>query len=266
MCNLQNIIGMLPDHYSISSTTDLGGGQSSVFIGEYHGQRAAIKIFNFENQANKQRVERELEFLRDASCPNLVTVLGYDEFGIDGNQTFVVAYEYHPGGNIRDLCREGAVREDIISVAECCLRAIEVMWARRIVHRDIKPENIVRAMDGRYVLVDLGLAKHLNLSAVTPSLAAPGTIGYRSPEQLSGNKHLTYKSDLFCLGIVLYELATGRHPYARIETMVGVHRPKSISDLVDNFDSELEGLIFAMLSTAPVRRPSNARDILKNIK
>lgn len=261
----KKIKSQLPEEYEVADLENLGGGQASVYKGKYRGDDAAIKIFNFDNQANQQRVRRELELLSRISCETLVKVLGFSEIKIDGYETFIVAYEYYKGGDLRAKCDGSCEEREICQIGLCVSRAIDELWSKRVVHRDIKPENIVNASTGRYVLVDLGLAQHLDLSTLTPMQFAPGTQGYRAPEQLAGRRSLTYKSDIFSLGVALYELASGKHPYGRMETMVGVYQPRSISHFRKSFNSDLNNILISMLATSPSRRPRNLTESLTSL-
>jgi serine/threonine protein kinase len=248
---LQAIQASLPAEYSILEPIDRGG-QGTVFRGHYAATPVAIKVFRPD--ADLRRIERELQLLTQLDCPHLVKIVAHHHITLHGQSTTVVAYELLGAGDLRTI-EHPADLETICDVGEQISIAIDLLWKSRIVHRDIKPANIVRANDGRFVLVDFGLARHLDLSSITAPFAAPGTPGYMSPEQAMGRKHLTVHSDIFSLGITLYELATRQHPFRRQQHLIGKQAPRDIALLRPDLPHTLAHLITRMLSPSPADRP-----------
>ena len=142
--------------------------------------------------------------------------------------------------------------------------ALAAAHANRIVHRDLKPENmIVRKADDSIKIVDFGLARHITFGQESSrSLPAGGTIDYFSPEQVAGQKP-TDASDIFAVGTILYELATGQHPFPGETPLdrlysIGTHQPEPASSVQAGIPKEIDSLLAAMLSKQPVDRPSAA--------
>jgi serine/threonine protein kinase len=202
----------LPDGWTVDRPLK-EGGQGAVVQGAVAGVPCAIKVFH--QDAERERLNREVGFLKQCQCPNVVKVVDTCEIQTDDGGCFVVAYELHGGGDLRDLVTRADVIEeaDLVTIGHHIGLAIDCLWGKRIVHRDIKPDNIVKSRRGEYVLVDIGFARHLDLPTLTAPGGSPGTRGYRSPEQHLGRKRLTSHSDIFSLSVTLYELAAKRHPW-----------------------------------------------------
>lgn len=103
-----------------------------------------------------------------------------------------------------------------------------------------------------FILIDLGIAKHHDLSTITKTGMAVGTPVYMSPEQLAARKNITLKSDLFSLGIVLYEAYTGQHPYGFEYTMIGRINPTPIKSARLNYDNKIANIINYLLKTRSI--------------
>ena len=156
-------------------------------------------------------------------------------------------------------------KRTIVGIGLNVATAVERLWAKRIVHRDIKPANIVKAATDRFVLVDVGLARHLDRSALTAPGAAPCTPGYASPEQALGRRNLTINSDVFSLGVTLYEIGTGIHPFNRAQNLVGVISPRPIQLIRRDLDGPLAALISQMMAVSPAARPSAIRSRFEQV-
>jgi serine/threonine protein kinase len=249
----------LPPGYTIDGYLDRGG-QGSVYSGTLAGENVAVKVF--ELGADRRRIDRELDLLQKMDCPYLVTVRGTADVLISGTQFSIVAYELLPGGDLRQFVQPSSPNLDwaaIVRIGKQVSTAITALWRERIVHRDIKPANIVRADDDRFVLVDVGLARHIDRSALTAIGVAPGTSGYMSPEQARGRKNLTIQSDVFSLGITLYEIAAKRHPFNRTQYLIGNIAPQPLNQSRADLPDNLARLIHQMLSPVPHQRPHDIR-------
>jgi len=156
------------------------------------------------------RFRREARHAASIQHPNVATV--YD-FGEDGDDRYIVM-ELVRGDTLKDLVRRrGALSEDeALTMAERVARGLEAAHARRLVHRDLKPHNVLVGGDGQPRIVDFGIAKASDGTALTGAAAVLGTAHYFSPEQASG-KSADHRSDLYSLGVVLFELLTGRLPF-----------------------------------------------------
>lgn len=246
----------LPLHMTLAAPLG-AGGQGTVFRGTCNGQEAAIKAFTASTDA--RRIDRECQLLSTLSCPYVVRILEHRSVTVGTDDIRIVVYEYHDGGDLSALTRLGSAaltEADLVAIGSQVGTGIATLWTNRIVHRDIKPANIVRATDGRYLLVDVGFARHLDLSDITAAGGAPGTRGYRSPEQARGRRALTINSDVYSLGVTLYVLATKRHPFMGRDLMAPetlALRPLTAAGLSSGFVR----LVGQMLAFAPASRPSD---------
>jgi len=254
---LAPIRAALPADYCVDDHIN-SGGQGSVFRGKVHGTPAAIKVYSATS--DPRRIERELTALRSIDCPHLVKVLDTTAIEIGGTRHEVIAYELLEGHDLNAHLIAGR-RLDAAALGRLGAEvgtAIEHLWVKRIVHRDVKPANIMETAR-RNVLVDVGLARHLDRSALTMVGAVAGTPGYMSPEQAGGRRNLTNRSDVFSFGLTLYELATGVHPFARDQRVVG-HIPFApLGTLRPDLPAGLSTLVDAMLHPIAHRRPDDLR-------
>jgi serine/threonine-protein kinase len=181
------------------------------------GRRLAIKELlvppNLTGAARDERIERFNREARAAgklSHHNIVTV--YD-FGEDAGRYFI-AMEYLEGGTLRDaLLGRGALpSQEASDIASQVLAALAHAHANSVVHRDVKPDNIHLLPDGLVKLTDFGIARLTEEASLTGDGQVFGTPSYMSPEQIEG-RYVDHRSDLFSLGVVLYEMVAGRKPF-----------------------------------------------------
>ena len=190
------------------------GGMADVYLAEDEelGRRVAIKVLNDRHAADEQFVER---FRREAtnaaglSHPNIVSI--YDRGEAEG--TYYIAMEHIDGRSLKELivARGPAPVPIAIEYARHILSALRFAHERGIVHRDIKPHNVLDDGDGRVKVTDFGIAR-AGASQMTEAGSIVGTAQYLSPEQARGAA-VDARSDLYSLGIVLYELLTGKVPF-----------------------------------------------------
>jgi Tol biopolymer transport system component len=240
----------------------------------------AIKVLHPELAKNPGRLSRFVQEARAASAlnhPNVITV--YD-FG-RANGIAYVAMELVEGGSMRELCANGPLPpRKILSLAPQIAEGLAKAHAAGIIHRDLKPENVMISRDGFVKLVDFGLAKlALPESEETSAMptAAPqtrpgivmGTPAYMSPEQASGQP-LDFRSDQFSLGSILYEMVTGRLPFAGKtgpETLVAIIReePTPIGQLVPTTPAPLSWIIDRCLAKDPEGRFASTLDLARDL-
>ncbi|MCR5263049.1 MAG: PASTA domain-containing protein, partial [Clostridiales bacterium] len=167
--------------------------------------------------------------------------------------------------------RTGALpAKEILSYAEQILKALEQAHSKGIIHRDIKPQNIMLLRSGRIKVTDFGIAKMPNADTITVGDKAIGTVYYISPEQASGQK-IDARSDLYSLGVMMYEMATGQLPFTG-DTPVSVALMQVNDDPVPPRDINprvpvgLEQIILGAMEKAPDRRFQTAEQMLKYVR
>ncbi|MGB5658410.1 MAG: serine/threonine-protein kinase, partial [Thermoanaerobaculia bacterium] len=217
------MIGETLSHYRILDK--LGkGGMGEVFLAEDTTlkRKVALKVLPPELATSQERLERfqrEAESLASLNHPNIVTIHTVEE---DGGVRFLTM-EWVDGQTLAELVGKGGIPlERIFEIATPLADALAVAHSKGVVHRDLKPGNVMVTDDGRVKVLDFGLAKLLEeepdlvatemaTEALTRDGIAMGTIPYMSPEQVQG-KAVDHRSDIFSLGIVLYEMSTGKLP------------------------------------------------------
>src|SRR5437660_5254843 len=187
---------------------------ASVYLAEDQelGRRVAIKLLDERHAQDEQFVERfrrEAESAAGLSHPNVVSI--YDRGEVEG--TYYIAMEYLDGKTLKELIvQRGPTPVRVaIDYTRQILSALDFAHKNGIVHRDIKPHNVVVAPDGRLKVTDFGIARS-GASQMTEAGSIIGTAQYLSPEQARGAP-VDQRSDLYSVGIVLYEMLTGSVPF-----------------------------------------------------
>lgn len=191
------------------------GGQKVVTLAE-HAElgKVVIKKGSIQSFISLERIRREVDFL---SGLDSVYYPKQYFFNIDvKNKTFEIIEEYIEGRTLRDAMVEYNTPEKIFRLIKKITEALHLIWSKRIVHRDLKPENIIIRPDGNICIIDLGIARFLDLDSLTQSISpyGPCTPVYASPEQLANKKDIIdMRTDFFNLGLIALELYLGFHPY-----------------------------------------------------
>src|SRR5690242_4036536 len=190
------------------------GGMANVYLAEDQelGRRVAIKILNDRHAGDEQFIERFRREAKNAaglSHPNIVSI--YDRGEAEGS--YYIAMEYLDGRSLKELIvsRGPAPVGVAVEYARQILSALRFAHRHGIVHRDIKPHNVLVDTDGRVKVTDFGIAR-AGASQMTEAGSIVGTAQYLSPEQARGG-NVDQRSDLYSLGVVLYELLTGNVPF-----------------------------------------------------
>ena len=190
------------------------GGMADVYLAEDEelGRRVAIKILNDKYAPDEQFVERFRREAKNAaglSHPNIVSI--YDRGEAEG--TYYIAMEYLDGRSLKELvvARGPLPIPDAISATRQVLAALRFAHRKGVVHRDIKPHNVMADADGRLKVTDFGIAR-AGVSQMTEAGSIIGTAQYLSPEQARGAP-VDQRSDLYSMGVVLYEMLTGQVPF-----------------------------------------------------
>ncbi|MFN0110598.1 MAG: protein kinase domain-containing protein [Blastocatellia bacterium] len=265
----QSLVGMTFGQYKALSVLGVGGmGEVYLARDDRLGRQLALKILPPRFVADNSRVER---FQREASAvsalnhPNIVTV--YD-IGQLEDGTHFIAMEYVDGQTLREKIpvtqQESLEVKEVVEIALQISAALAAAHQAGIIHRDIKPENLMLRRDDYVKVVDFGLAKltepERSLAETLgengdPAATNPGTVlgtlRYMSPEQAQG-RDVDGRSDLFSLGIVLYELLTGSPPFkghkpAAILDAVVHHTPLSLTQLLPDLPPKFEQIITRLL-------------------
>jgi eukaryotic-like serine/threonine-protein kinase len=244
------------------------GGMADVYLAEDQelGRRVAIKILNDRHAADDQFVERFRREAKNAaglSHPNIVSV--YDRGTAEG--TYYIAMEYLDGRSLKELIvsRGPAPVKTAVEYARQILAAVGFAHRNGIVHRDIKPHNVlVTGDDGRLKVTDFGIARS-GASQMTEVGSIIGTAQYLSPEQARGSP-VDQTSDLYSVGVVLYELLTGQVPFTGDTPLEIAMKhlsevPKPPSELRPEVPHDLDLVVLRALAKDPADRYQSAEDM-----
>ena len=245
------------------------GGSASVFLADFEraSQQRVLKIFRqvpdvVEGSSTFERFLREYELVAHLCHPNIARI--YD-IGVADDHVFL-AMEYFPGGDLRSRMREPLPWRAALGYLRQLAAALGALHEIGVLHRDVKPGNVLLRDDGSAAFIDFGLARQLGLeSDITGEGAIFGTPHYMSPEQGHGQP-LDERSDLYSLGVVLFEMLTGDKPYVA-ETPLAViyqHAHAPIPRLPPLL-AHLQPLLDALLAKQPADRPSSAVDIVSRV-
>ena len=213
------------------------------------------------------RFRQEAHVVASLKHPNMAIIHDIDE--VEGR--LYIAMEYLPGRPLSQIIEEQGASslEDVISILRQVASALEYAHEQGLVHRDVKPSNIIVADDGHVTLTDFGLVKALESSGLTSKDKVAGTPEYMSPEQAE-SKPVDGRSDLYSLGIVAYEMLTGRVPFKGDSTpstlYAQVHTPPPLlRDFVPDLPAEVERAINKMLAKTPDDRDQTAGELIAGL-
>ncbi|HRW65800.1 MAG TPA: protein kinase [Candidatus Competibacter sp.] len=187
------------------------GGMATVYraMQQSLGRQVAIKILAHGSDDDSEfarRFRKEGRILAQLLHLNIVTI---HDIGASGHNQLYLSVEYLPGGTLKDRIRQGLSLGSAIEIIQAIAKALGYAHERGVIHRDVKPSNIMFRQDGTPVLTDFGVARIIDSKTVfTASGFMIGSPGYMSPEQAMGES-ATVQSDLYGLGVVLYEMLTG---------------------------------------------------------
>ncbi|MEO6867680.1 MAG: Stk1 family PASTA domain-containing Ser/Thr kinase [Gaiellales bacterium] len=248
------------------------GGMANVYLAEDDtlGRRVAIKVLHQRFAEDSQFIER---FQREASAaarlnhPNIVQV--YDR-GSAGD-SYYIAMEYVDGMTLKQLVqrRGGLTEQEVLAYGRQALHALRFAHRNGIVHRDVKPHNMMVDTDGRLKIADFGIARAGADSGLTEAGSIVGTAQYLSPEQAQG-QHVAATSDLYSLGVVMFEMATGRVPFdgdspvnvALKHVKDPVPRPTSFNP---NISPAIESIILKAMEKDQADRYGSADEMLADL-
>jgi serine/threonine-protein kinase len=250
-----------------------GGGMALVYKAKCSllNRFVAVKILRQEFTNDREFVQRfriEAQSAASLSYPNIVSI--YD-VGQDGNIHYIVM-EYIEGVTLKDyIAEKGALDwKEAVNIEVQICSAIEHAHKKRIVHRDIKPHNILITKDGIVKVTDFGIARAVSSSTITMVGSTIGSVHYFSPEQARGG-FTDEKSDLYSLGIALYEMVTGKVPFDG-ETPVAValkhlqEMPEEPINIKSDLPKGINSIIMKAIQKEQSNRYSTATELLDDLR
>ncbi|HEY6766362.1 MAG TPA: tetratricopeptide repeat protein [Candidatus Sulfotelmatobacter sp.] len=271
-----SVLGRTISHYRVLGKLG-SGGMGVVYEAEdvRLGRRVALKFLPeslAHDERTLQRFEREARVASSLNHPNICTIYEVEEH----DHQPVIVMELLEGKSLKERIREGPISiDELLDFGIQASDALEAAHAKGIIHRDIKPGNIFIIGHVRVKILDFGLAKvspveDQSEESLTLAGVIPGTTSYMSPEQVRGEE-IDARSDLFSLGVVLYEMATGQRPFIgknRVLMMNAIlnARPAAASSVNRSLPAALDTIIARALEKKRDKRFQHADDICSDLK
>lgn len=250
------------------------GGMGVVYLAQdvRLGRTVAIKALSpaySQSPTVRQRLLNEAKMAAALSHPGIATVYALEE--IDGE--LYMACEYVPGAPLRALVESGPLPiVDVIDIGLQLARALAEAHTKGIVHRDIKPENVIKTPSGVIKVLDFGLARaeYTMQTRLTQTGMLVGTPAYLAPEQALG-QDTDFRTDIFALGLLLYELASGTNPFAAKSIPATIARivdedPPPLSDVQPHSVPELDRIVQRCLQKNPLARYRSTQEIVVDLE
>jgi beta-lactam-binding protein with PASTA domain/predicted Ser/Thr protein kinase len=244
------------------------GGMADVYLAQDQllGREVAVKVLHHhfaEDQEFVERFRREASSAAGLSHPNIVAIFDRGEW----NGTYYIAMEYVAGRTLKAIVREQGALDpaSAIDIVIQILRAARFAHKRGVIHRDLKPHNVILDEEGRARVTDFGIAR-AGASDMTLTGSIMGTAQYLSPEQAQGLA-VSSASDLYSVGVILYELLTGVVPFEG-ETAVAIAfkqvsaEPQPPSALRQGIPASLDAVVLRMLAKDPAQRYADADELI----
>ena len=280
----RSLVGQTIGQYEL--LRELGrGGMGTVYLAldTKLGRQVALKLLTrqfSDDAARVRRFRQEARAISTLNHPNILTIHEIGETQTDAGTLHFLATEYVEGQTLRAvLGQDGLTLGALLDIAMQAASALAAAHQAGIVHRDLKPENIMVRPDGLVKVLDFGLAKLTNTNPAAPATFSTvdtkpgvlmGTISYMSPEQARG-LDVDARSDLFSFGVVLYELLTGRAPFAGATTgdvLVSIleREPPALHQQAPHVPAALQAIVNRALTKDRAQRYQRADELLGDMK
>ncbi|MHC4469426.1 MAG: serine/threonine-protein kinase [Planctomycetota bacterium] len=266
------MLGMTLGGYRIESELGAGGMGTVYLATDGEGGRVAIKVVHPHLLARPgffKRFMREGEVGRQVDHENVVRTFDVDALEVEGQTAHFLVMEHVEGRTLREMLDDlGAIPEALLrELARQTAAGLTAIHAARIVHRDLKPENVLVTEDHRVRIMDLGVARLVEESvALTRDGQFTGSLLYASPEQLRSEGEIGPAADLYSLGVMLYELATGAHPFSwdSAARVIAAHlneTPAPASERRSEISDLLTEALAVLLAKEPEARFGSAAEV-----
>ena len=261
--------GRTIDRYKLQQLVGRGG-MADVYMAEdtQFARRVAIKVFQREDEDLLRRFVREARMMASLRNPHLIPVYDAGTHQLDGTDFYYIVMPMMEGNTLRNLIQRAP-----LSLQTACrymrdiADALDYIHRQGIVHRDIKASNVLLDEEGRCYLSDFGIARTTaDSSHMTSTSSILGTVLYMAPELFEGNQRATPSSDIYALGILLFEMVTGRVPFTgdNLFAVISMHTskvPPTPSSIVPNIPPLVDQIILKSLEKQPALRYRSATEL-----
>jgi serine/threonine protein kinase len=263
--------GKVLDHYELRRLVGKGG-MANVYEAldlQIH-QKVAVKVFKREDEELLRRFMREARVMASLRHEHLVQIVDSGQYRLHGDLRYYIVMPFFDGGTLR-----ARIRRSSLSLQESCqylqsiAGALDYIHNQGIIHRDIKASNILLNSNGEVFLTDFGIARiATDATQLTSTGDVLGTVDYVAPELFEEHRRADAGSDLYSLGVLLYEMVTGRLPFTAESQLVVVSmhmnmKPPSPRNIVPAISLQIERVLYKALEKKPEQRFANATELAK---
>lgn len=236
------------------------GGFATVYKAENTnlGNEVALKVMNphlFQDESTVARFKQEARFSVQLDHPNIIRVLDLEE----ADEQLFIVMEYVAGTNLSQLLETNSLLPlaQVIQITRQIAAALDHAHSRHLIHRDVKPSNVLVRSDGVVKLTDFGIVKAVEGTKITQTGTTIGTPAYMSPEQMVGTP-VDHRSDLYSLGVVLYEMITGKVPFdGDTPVAIGYKHVHESPPLASTLHPRAKGKLEIILNKALAKKPED---------
>jgi serine/threonine protein kinase len=261
--------GKVLDHYELGRLVGKGG-MANVYeaLDLQLNQKVAVKVFKREDERLLRRFVREASVMASLRHEHLVPIIDSGQYQLHGDLRYYIVMPFFNGGTLR-----ARIRRSSLSLKETCqylqsiASALDYIHSQGIIHRDIKASNILLNSDGEVFLTDFGIARiDSDATQLTSTGDVLGTVDYVAPELFAEHRRANARSDLYSLGVLLYEMVTGRLPFTAESQLVVVSmhlnmKPPSPRNIVPAVSSKIESVLYKALEKRPEQRYASATEL-----
>jgi len=241
--------------------------RSSVYLAfsEPLGQEVVLKLMDRpsadEDDRTYQRFKREYSFTVELESPRLARIFDFGET----DDTAYIVMEYFPEGDLKQRMAGPILPKQAVRYIYQICEALETIHAQGIIHRDLKPSNVMLRPDDSLALIDFGLAHFSHATRLTGIREIQGTPHYLSPEQ-AGGEQVDQRSDLYGLGVILYEMLSGEKPYTGRSALdvLEMHRKDPVP-VLPTFVARFQPMLERLLAKDPDKRFSSVEEVMQVI-
>ena len=263
---------LINDRYEIIKSIG-EGGMANVYLAKdvFLDRKVAVKVLRGDLANDEKfirRFQREAYAASSLSHPNIVEMYDVGE----DNGTYYIVMEYIEGRTLKQLLKKrGSITPaEVVDIMLQLTDGIAVAHDKYIIHRDLKPQNIMISDDGKIKITDFGIAMALNSTQVTQTNSVMGSVHYLPPEQASG-KGSTTKSDIYSMGIMMFELLTGKLPFKGENAVeIALKHMKddipSVRKINQNIPQSLENIIIKSTAKNPKNRYDDVKEMYNDLK